>query len=175
MCDSSDIFVLRLAHFLSPVTSTLAPRAGSVSAPLIHQPLICCFDNDAGWRGQRGSVKYILQASSVFVCAGVLPQVDGADVSLDAGSGTQHLATVLPQTLEHHLHGVLQETRKSTAAAVRKHGSSHKVSRWQKDMRSFGKKSNIYCQVLIPYTVKHLCLVDALIPTLKQLSSVTKE
>lgn len=43
------------------------------------------------------------------MCAGVLPQVDGADVSLDAGCGTQHLATVLPQTLEHHLHGVLQE------------------------------------------------------------------
>lgn len=41
-----------------------------------------------------------------------LPQVDGADVSLDAGSSTQHLATVLPQALEHHLHGVLQETDK---------------------------------------------------------------
>lgn len=43
--------------------------------------------------------------------AGVLPQVDGADVSLDACSGTQHLATILPQALEHHLHGVLQETQ----------------------------------------------------------------
>lgn len=38
--------------FLSPVTSSLAPRAGSVTAAIIHQPLICCFDNDAGWRGQ---------------------------------------------------------------------------------------------------------------------------
>lgn len=44
------------------------------------------------------------------VCVCVLPQVDGADVSLDAGSSTQHLATVLPQALEHHLHGVLEET-----------------------------------------------------------------
>lgn len=33
-------------------------------------------------------------------------------MSLDAGGGTQHLATVLPQALEHHLHGVLQETHK---------------------------------------------------------------
>lgn len=40
----------------------------------------------------------------------VLPQVDGADVSLDAGSSTQHFATVLPQALEHHLHRVLKET-----------------------------------------------------------------
>lgn len=46
----------------------------------------------------------------VCVCVVVLPQVDGADVSLDAGSGTQHLAAVLPQALEHHLHGVLQES-----------------------------------------------------------------
>ena len=51
----------------------------------------------------------------VCVCVCVLPQVDGADVSLDASSGTQHLATVLPQALEHHLHGVLRETHKSTA------------------------------------------------------------
>lgn len=49
------------------------------------------------------------------MCVCVLPQVDGADVSLDASSGTQHLATVLPQALEHHLHGVLRETHKSTA------------------------------------------------------------
>lgn len=42
----------------------------------------------------------------------MLPQVDGADVSLDASSSTQHLAAVLPQALEHHLHGVLQETDK---------------------------------------------------------------
>lgn len=35
-------------------------------------------------------------------------------MSLDAGGGTQHLATVLPQALEHHLHGVLQ-THKHTA------------------------------------------------------------
>lgn len=48
----------------------------------------------------------------VCVCAGVLPQMNGADVSLDSSSGTQHLATVLPQALEHHLHGVLQETHK---------------------------------------------------------------
>lgn len=46
------------------------------------------------------------------VRVGVLPQMDGADVSLDASSGTQHLPTVLPQALEHHLHGVLQETHK---------------------------------------------------------------
>lgn len=50
------------------------------------------------------------------VCDGVSPQVDGADVSLDAGCGTQHLATVLPQALEHHLHGVLRETQ-STATS----------------------------------------------------------
>lgn len=54
----------------------------------------------------------------VCVCVPVLPQVDGADVPLDAGSSTQHLATVLPQALEHHLHGVLEETQ-SAAATVR--------------------------------------------------------
>lgn len=43
------------------------------------------------------------------VCESVLPQVDGADVPLNAGGGAQHFATVLPQALEHHLHGVLQE------------------------------------------------------------------
>lgn len=51
----------------------------------------------------------------------VLPQVDGADVSLNASGSTQHLATVLPQALEHHLHGVLQET----------HSTS--VFRWRSD------------------------------------------
>lgn len=39
----------------------------------------------------------------------VLPQMDGADVSLNAGSGAQHFATVLPEALEHHLHGVLRK------------------------------------------------------------------
>lgn len=51
----------------------------------------------------------------------VLPQVDGADVSLNASGSTQHLAAVLPQALEHHLHGVLQET----------HSTS--VFRWRSD------------------------------------------
>lgn len=40
----------------------------------------------------------------------ILPKVDGADVSLNASSGAQHLPTVLPQALEHYLHGVLQES-----------------------------------------------------------------
>ncbi len=56
----------------------------------------------------------VLLCVCVCVCVGVLPEVDGADVSLDASSGAQHLAAVLPQALEHHLHGVLQERKCSS-------------------------------------------------------------
>lgn len=42
---------------------------------------------------------------------GVLPQVDGSNVPLDPGGCAQDLPTVLPQTLEHHLHGVLARTQ----------------------------------------------------------------
>lgn len=37
------------------------------------------------------------------------PQVDSADVPLDPWGGAEDLFTVLPQTFEHHLHGVLKE------------------------------------------------------------------
>ncbi len=42
---------------------------------------------------------------------GALPQVDGSNVPLDPGGCAQDLPTVLPQTLEHHLHGVLSGTQ----------------------------------------------------------------
>lgn len=54
-------------------------------------------------------LKTALRWADIFM---VLPQVDGADVSLDSRSSAQHLAAVLPQALEHHLHGVLQEKRR---------------------------------------------------------------
>ena len=59
----------------------------------------------------------------------VLPQVDGADVSLDAGSATQHLATVLPQALEHHLHGVLTHTHTHTRTHTQKSSCSQTNTR----------------------------------------------
>ncbi len=39
-----------------------------------------------------------------------LPQVDGADVALDPWGSAEDFFTVLPQTLKHHLHGVLEQT-----------------------------------------------------------------
>lgn len=42
---------------------------------------------------------------------GGLPQVDGSNVPLDPGGCAQDLSAVLPQTLEHHLHGVLSRTQ----------------------------------------------------------------
>lgn len=98
--------------FPSLVTSALTTRAGRVSVVIIYKPLICWFDSDAGRRepGRMcqswfGGGEY----AATCVCVRVLPQVDGADVPLNASGGAQHFATVLPQALEHHLHGVLQE------------------------------------------------------------------
>ena len=46
----------------------------------------------------------------ITVC--VLPQVNGPDVSLYPSSRAQNLPTVFPQTLKHHLHGVLYITHR---------------------------------------------------------------
>lgn len=54
--------------FLSPVTSPPAPRA--VTVAIIHQLLICCFDNKAGWRGHRESDKEALAK----VCSAPYPR-----------------------------------------------------------------------------------------------------
>lgn len=43
--------------------------------------------------------------------AGDLPQVEGFDVSFDAHNRAQNFATVWPQALVHHLHGVLGERK----------------------------------------------------------------
>lgn len=55
------------------------------------------------------------------------PQVGGADMSLDPQGGAEDQLTVLPQALEHHLHGVLQEAH-DVWQPVRKHSSSQLVS-----------------------------------------------
>lgn len=70
---------------------------------ITHKSLSCCSDTE------RGFARTLSQQ-----CLRVLPQVDGANVSLNASGSTQHLATILPQALEHHLHGVLQETHSTS-------------------------------------------------------------
>lgn len=43
-----------------------------------------------------------------------LPKMDGPDVFLDSRCSAQHLATVLPEAFEHHLHGILQRREEVT-------------------------------------------------------------
>lgn len=47
-----------------------------------------------------------------------LPQVEGFDVSFDAHNRAQNFATVWPQALVHHLHGVLGEREMGSLARL---------------------------------------------------------
>lgn len=122
MCDQSDITVLCLARFPSPITSPSQPEQ-----VIIHQPLPCCSDMklvESRRASDRGFLRVWVDAKVCSVCACVLVSYPRWMVRMCLWMPAAVLST-LPQFFHRHLNITFMEfCRKHTTGSSCSQGNT---------------------------------------------------